>query len=217
MQHSRGFFLQISQTVVRLSHHSLISQQQPQRDICLHEKWREKSSEMQIRMLWSGGEFEAVGNGGSPGGFYELQRLRSCWEHRRIKLERSWSGDSWVHKMFNNQTSESFATCRPSFLKHNAERKKLQNKLGGCLFSIIWDLHSDDNWLLFANSTGDQPGDVSWWELKIHPNTNIQASCLDFWTLCAIRCSFVNEIHHYLRPLCTQSVLNYVDWKFSMC
>lgn len=41
--------------------------------------------------------------------------------HRMLELKESWTWNSVVHKMLNNQAPESFATCPPCFLKHMTE------------------------------------------------------------------------------------------------
>lgn len=107
-----------------------------------------------------GVEFKAVSNGRSPRGYYELQRLWCWWAQWMLKLKRSWSSNSAVHKMFNNQAPESLATCRPSFLKHITERT-IAKQTGKCLFSIIWDLHWDNNELPLPIQQAPSQGNVT--------------------------------------------------------
>ena len=127
------------------------------------------------KQLWSGVEFKTVSNGRSPREYYELQRLRCWWAHRALKLKRSWSSHSAVHKMFNNQAPESLATCRPCFLKHITERS-IARQTGKCLFSIIWDLHWHNNELLLPIQQAPSQGNVT---VTVQGTTKRE----DFWVL----------------------------------
>lgn len=46
--------------------------------------------------------------------------------------------------MFNERAPVSLATCRPCFFKHITGGSTVK-QTGKCLFSIVWDLHWDNN------------------------------------------------------------------------